>query len=473
MQRFSSDYQSFFAIKNSTYLSIDMSKTITIKKGLNIHLAGEAVKTVSTVEAEVFAIKPADFPGVFPKLLVNAGDPVKAGSQLFYDKYRENIKFTSPISGRVSEIRRGAKRVLLEIKILPDSTQEYLDFGKVDPNKLTRAEIIDKLLESGIWPMIRQRPYNVIASPDDNPKAIFISGFDTAPLAPDYNFIVDGQNQTFQAGIDALKKLTNGKIHLNLHADVTSSQVFTQCKNVEINYFKGPHPTGNVGVQINKLSPINKGDVVWHVRPAEVLTIGYLFIQGKFNAERIIALTGSEVLKPHYIKTKIGALARSFTTNNLNSGKLRYISGNPLTGTKIDREGFLGFYDSQVTILPEGDYFEFFGWALPGFGKFSFSKTFFSWLGSKKKKYTLDTNLHGGHRALVMTGQYEKVFPFDIYPMQLLKAIMAKNIDQMENLGIYEVVEEDFALCEFIDTSKTEMQAIVREGLDFLRKEMN
>ena len=450
-----------------------MSKTITIKKGLDINLTGEAVKAVATVEAEMFAIKPADFHGIFPKLLVNEGDEVKAGTLLFFDKYRENIKFTSPVSGTIAEIRRGAKRVLLEIKIRANSNHDFVDFGKADPNKLSRAEIVEKLLESGVWPMIRQRPYNVIAHPDHSPKAIFISGFDTAPLAPDYNFIVDGQNEAFQAGIDALKKLTDGKIHLNLTGDSTPSPVFSQCKNVEINYFKGPHPTGNVGVQINKIDPINKGDVVWHVRPSEVLTIGKLFLEGRYNSERIVAISGSEVLKPHYIKTKIGALARNLTANNLASGKLRYISGNPLTGTKIDREGFLGFYDSQITILPEGDYFEFFGWALPGLGKFSFSKTFFSWLGSKKKKYSLDTNLHGGHRAFVMTGQYEKVFPFDIYPMQLLKAILAKNIDQMENLGIYEVVEEDFALCEFIDTSKTEMQAIVREGLDFLRKEMN
>jgi Na+-transporting NADH:ubiquinone oxidoreductase subunit A len=450
-----------------------MSKTITIKKGLNINLVGEAAKTITAVEAEMFAIKPSDFHGVFPKILVNEGDTVKAGTQLFFDKYRENIKFTSPVCGKITELRRGAKRVLLEIKIQADSTNDFVDFGKSDPNNLNREQIVERLLESGVWPMIRQRPYNVIANPDHNPKSIFISGFDSAPLAPDYNLIVEGQNTAFQAGIDALKKLTDGKIHLNLQADAAVSPVFTQCKNVEINHFNSLHPAGNVGVQINKLSPMTKGDILWHIRPSEVLTIGKLFLEGRFNAERIIALTGSEVIKPQYMKTKIGAMARNLSQNNVNSGKIRYISGNPLSGIKIDREGYLGYYDSQMTILPEGDYSEFFGWALPGFGKYSFSRTFLSWLGSGKKKYRLDTNIHGGHRAFVMTGQYEKVFPFDIYPMQLLKAIMAKNIDQMENLGIYEVVEEDFALCEFIDTSKTEMQAIVREGLDFLRKEMN
>ncbi len=450
-----------------------MSKTITIRKGLDINLVGEAAKNITEIDAGMFAIKPTDFHGVFPKLLVSEGDTVKAGTPLFYDKYRENIKFTSPVSGTVVELRRGAKRVLLEIKIQAGSTNDFIDFGKTDPDKLTRAQITEKLLDSGIWPMIRQRPYNVIANPDDLPKAIFIPGFDSAPLAPDYNLVVEGKSQIFQAGINALRKLTDGKVHLNLRDAKNASTVFRDCRNVEITYFEGPHPAGNVGVQINKINPINKGDIVWHVRPSEVLTIGKLFTEGRFDAERIIALTGSEVLKPQYIKTKIGASARNLTQNNLSAGKLRFISGNPLSGSKIDREGYLGFYDSQLTILPEGDYHEFFGWALPGLGKFSFSRTFFSWLGSKKKKYRLDTNLHGGHRAFVMTGQYEQVFPYDIYPMQLLKAILAKNIDQMENLGIYEVDEEDFALCEFIDTSKTEMQDIVREGLDFLRKEMN
>jgi Na+-transporting NADH:ubiquinone oxidoreductase subunit A len=449
-----------------------MSETIVIKQGLDIKLLGEAEKNITEIEAGCYAVKPTDFPGVFPKLLVAEGDQVKAGTSLFFDKYRENIYFSSPVSGTIKEIRRGAKRVVLEITVTADSQNTYEDFGKADPSTLDREKIIEKLLKSGVWPMIKQRPYSVIANPADKPKAIFISAFDSSPLAPDYNFIVENYSKEFQTGINALAKLTAGKIHLNLKAGNQASKVFTTCTNVQVNYFKGPHPAGNVGIQINKIDPINKGETVWVLRPQEVLSIGRLFLEGRYNAERIIAFTGSEVLKPRYFKTKVGACLHKFSEGNIKPGKLRIISGNPLTGTKIDRDGYIGFYHSQVTVIPEGDYFEFLGWAMPSLNKFSFSKTFFSWL-TPKRKYRLDTNLNGGHRAFVMTGEYEKVFPMNIYPMQLLKAILVKDIDLMENLGIYEVDEEDFALCEFIDASKTEMQAIVREGLDYIRKEMN
>lgn len=450
-----------------------MADTITIKQGLDINLLGDAEKVITEVDAGMYAIKPIDFIGVFPKVVVQEGDKVKAGSQLCFDKYRDNIWFTSPVSGTVKEVRRGAKRVLLEIIIEPDAQQQYEDFGKAAPNNLDRDQVLDKMLKSGVWPVIRQRPYTVIANPDDNPKAIFVSAFDTSPLAPDYNFIVEGQAEAFQTGLDALKKLTTGKIHLNLKGNGDNSSVFTNAKNVQINYFSGPHPAGNVGTQINKLDPVNKGEVVWHLRPQEVITIGRLFLEGRYNSERIIALAGSEVVKPMYIKTRIGASIKEIIKDNLKDGKLRFISGNPLTGKKIDKNGFISFYDSQLTVLPEGDYYEMFGWVLPGFGKFSFSRTFFSWLHPKDKKYRMDTNFHGGPRAFVITGEMEKVFPFDIYPMQLLKAIMIEDIDAMENLGIYEVDEEDFALIEFIDTSKTEAQYIVRKGLDIMRKEMS
>jgi Na+-transporting NADH:ubiquinone oxidoreductase subunit A len=450
-----------------------MSKTITIKQGLNINLLGEAEKIINEIEAGFYAIKPIDFHGVFPKLLVNEGDKVKAGTQLFYDKYRENIKFSSPVSGTVKEIRRGAKRVLLEVTIEADAVQTFVDFGKADPNALSREAIVEKMIKSGVWPVIRQRPYTVIANPDDDPKAIFISGFDTAPLAPDYDLIVHGQGEAFQAGIDALKKLTSGTIHLNLPAGDANSKVFTNSENVQINYFKGPHPAGNTGPQINKIDPINKGEVIWQLRPQEVLTIGRLFLEGVFNAERVIALTGSEVKKPRYFKTKIGASIAEMTSDNIVDGKVRYISGNVRTGRKIDRIGFIGFYDAQVTVIPEGDYYEMFGWALPGFGKFSYSRSFPTLPGNKNKKYRLDTNYHGGERAFVMTGEMEKVFPFDIYPMQLIKSIMIEDIDAMEKLGIFEIDEEDFALVEYIDTSKTEIQTIVRQGIDLMRKEMS
>jgi Na+-transporting NADH:ubiquinone oxidoreductase subunit A len=450
-----------------------MSKTYTIKQGLNINLLGEAEKTIIEFESGLYAVKPPDFNGVFPKMLVHEGDKVKAGTQIFFDKYRENIRFTSPVSGTIKEIRRGAKRVLLEVAIEADDIQEYEDFGKADPNKLTKEDIIEKMLASGVWPLIRQRPYTVVADPDDIPKAIFISGFDTAPLAPDYDLIVHNQGEAFQAGIDALKKLTPGTVFLNLATGEANSKVFTNSKNVTINYFKGPHPAGNAGTQINKISPVNKGEVIWHLRPQEVIIIGKLFLEGRFNAEKIIALTGSEVVRPQYFKTRIGASIAEMVNNNTKEGKVRYITGNALTGRKIDKNGFIGFYDGQVTVLPEGDYYEMFGWALPGFGKFSYSRAFPTILNGKNKKYRLDTNFHGGPRAFVMTGEMEKVFPFDIYPMQLIKAIMIEDIDAMEKLGILEIDEEDFALVEYIDTSKTEIQTIVRKGIDLMRKEMS
>lgn len=449
-----------------------MSDVIKIRKGLRINLLGDAELTVTEIQPKLCAIKPTDFQGVFPKLLIKEGDEVKTGTPLFFDKYREKILFTSPVSGMVKEIHRGEKRVLLEIIIESDGKNDAVDFGKADPNKLNRTEIVEKMLTSGVWPVIRQRPYSIIADPETSPKAIFISAFDTAPLAPDYDLIIHGHGETFQAGIDALSKLTDGAIHLNVSADALPSKVFTNSKNVQINKFSGVHPAGNAGTQIAHLDPINKGEVVWYLRPQEVLHIGRLFQTGQVDATRMVALTGSEVKRPHYIRTKIGSCIIDMVKDSLTNDNVRFISGNPLTGEKIEKTGYVGFYDSQVTVLPEGDHYEFFGWALPGFHKFSFSRSFFSWL-RPSKKYRLDTNYHGGERAFVMTGQYERVFGWDIYPMQLIKSIMYEDIDEMEKLGIYEVDEEDFALCEFIDTSKTEIQAIIRKGLDLMRKEMS
>ncbi len=449
-----------------------MSTVHTIRKGLDIKLLGEAEKTVVDLNSRLFAVKPVDFIGCFPKILVEEGTEVKAGSPLFFDKYRDDIYFTSPVSGKVIEIRRGAKRKLLEIVVESDGKNETLDFGSSEVTALSREEITEKMLKSGVWPVIRQRPYSVVANPKDTPKSIFIPAFDSSPLAPDYDLMVHGHGEEFQAGLDVLSKLTNGDVFLNVHADKTFSKVFLNAKNVKINSFRGPHPSGNVSVHISKLNPINKGDIVWYVSPQDVLTIGRLFTTGKYDATRLVALTGSEVLKPRYYKTTLGASIGNMVKDNVKEGKLRFISGNVLTGDKIEKEGFLGYYHQQITVVPEGDYFEFFGWGKPGFGKWSFSRSFPAFL-TPRKKYRLDTNLHGGKRAFVMTGEFEKVFPFDIYPMQLIKAVLVKDIDLMENLGIYEIDEEDFALCEVIDTSKTEIQKIIRDGLDMMRKEMS
>lgn len=453
-------------------MKVDMSTVTKIKKGLDIKMIGEAEKTIKDLVTDQFAIKPTDFIGVFPKMLVKEGELVKTGTPLFVDKYRDNIVFTSPVSGKVKEVKRGPKRVLLEIKIEADGREEAIDFKAENPEDLGREAVVKKLIDSGVWPFIRQRPYSVIANPVDKPKAIFISAFDTAPLAADNDLIVHGHGEAFQTGINALRKLTEGKVQLNIDAKSTHSKVFTNTKGVEINKFSGPHPAGNVGVQINKISPINKGEVVWYLYPQDVLTIGRLFLTGTFDASRLIALAGSEVLRPAYYKTKIGASIEPLVKGNVTAVEKRYISGNVLTGKQIELDGYIGFYHNELTVIPEGNYFELLGWALPGFNKFSMSRSYPSFL-FKNKKYRLDTNYHGGERALVMTGEFEKVFPFDIYPMQLIKAIMIEDIDLMENLGIYEVDEEDFALCEVVDTSKTNIQVIIRRGLDLMRKEMS
>ena len=449
-----------------------MSEVIKIKKGFNINLLGEAEKTISEIQPRQCAIKPTDFHGVFPKMAVQEGDEVKVGTVLFWDKYRDNILFTSPVSGRVLEVRRGAKRVLEEVVIENNGRYEAVDFGKTDPAGMSREAAVEKLLKSGAWPLIRQRPYTIIANPADDPKAIFISAFDTAPLAPDYDLIVHGHGDAFQAGIDVLAKLTSGPIFLNINGAEGTSKVFTNSKNVRITQFHGKHPAGNVGTQIAHLAPVNKGELVWHLRPQDVIHIGKLFLTGKVDPTRIVALTGSEVKKPHYFRTVLGSSIEEMVKDNLKGGNVRFVSGNALTGTQIDKLGFVGFYDSQLTVLPEGDHYEFLGWAVPGVNKLSFSKTFLSSF-LPKRKWRLDTNLNGGERAFVMTGRYEKVFGWDILPLQLLKSIMIEDIDQMEKLGIYEVDEEDFALVEFIDTSKHDIQEIVRHGLDLMRKEMS
>ena len=444
-----------------------------IKKGLTINLAGKAEKFFGkTVPNDLYAIKPTDFHGLIPRLLVKEGDMVKAGTVLFTDKGRTDILFTSPVSGQVIAINRGERRAIQEVVVKADATVAYETFVTGNPLEMTREQIIDNLLKSGLWPKLRQRPYNIIASPQDVPKSIFISAFDTAPLAPDYDFIILGAEKDFQTGIDALSKLTNGKVHISVNNDYPASPAFTQVKNATCSYFQGPHPAGTVGVQIQRIDPINKGEVIWILGPQDVVSIGRLFAKGIYDASKLVALTGSQVTNPRYYRIIGGACIKSFTEGNIKQGATRYISGNPLTGNKIHPDGYIGFYDSQITVIPEGNQFELFGWAKPGFGKFSLSRSFWSWL-TPDHQFQINTNMHGGHRSLVMTGGYERVFPMNIYPMQLIKAIIAEDIDQMERLGIYEVTEEDFALCEFVCPSKTEIQSLIRKGLNVMIREMS
>ena len=448
-----------------------MAETVKIRKGLNIKLKGKAEKVYVDVPiSETVAVKPTDFTNLRVKLLCQVGDEVKAGTALFCDKDNDKVVFTSPVSGEVVEVKRGDKRKILEIKVLADKEIMYEPFKQANPADLSREEIIEWMLKSGTWPLVRQRPFEIIANPEDTPKAIFISAFNSAPLAPDNDFILHGHGEEFQAGLDAVGKLSGGKVHLNINASATASKVFTNSTGVQINKISGPHPAGNVGVQIHHIDAVNKGEVVWHLSPQDVLMVGRLFIGGKYDASRVVALTGSEVKKTRYHKTIIGTSIKNMIADNIEGDNVRYISGNVLTGTQIDADGYLGFYDAQVTVIPEGNESRFLGWLAPGFDKFSLSRTFFSWL-TPEKEYSLNSNMNGESRAYVVTGQYEQVLPMDIYPVQMLKSIMIGDVEQLENLGIYEVAEEDFALCEYVCTSKVEVQDLIRQGLDMVKKE--
>jgi len=451
-----------------------MGKFIKLKKGFTINLAGKASpKVVELDQPETFVIKPTDFHGIYmPKVVVKEGDNVKAGTPLFHDKKHENIQFTAPVSGEVVEVKRGEKRKLLEIKILADKNVEYESFPKFSVSEianLSATDIKNQILKSGLWPSFIQRPFGIVADPGATPKAIHISAFDTHPLAPDYSILFKGQDSAFQVGVDILRKLTTGVVHINTHSTSELSTVFSQVKGAEVNKFSGPHPAGCVGVQIHHLDPINKGDVVWTINPQGVIQIGKLFTEGIYDATKLIALAGSEVKNPQYYKTLTGACVKKFITDNLTNDHVRVISGNPLTGTSIGKDGHIGFFDHQVTVLPEGDYYEFIGWITPGAKKLSFHRSIglFSFLSPGKER-VVDTNMHGEPRAFVQSGIFEQVTPMDVLPTHLLKSILAEDIDEMEALGIYEVIEEDLALCEFVDVSKHKVQEILRDGLDMV-----
>ena len=451
-----------------------MAEAIKIKKGLNIKMNGQAEKIyLKAPRAKTFAIKPVDWHGLTPKIIPKLCDQVKVGTPIFYDKYHPEIKFTSPVSGILLSINRGERRRIIEVVVEDDGKDTQETFLQRDPAQLTREQIVENLLESGLWPMIRQRPYSVIARPTKTPKSIFISAFDTSPLAPDYDFLLKDMEEDFQWGVNVLKQLTEGKVHLNLDGRYPSIRTLSNIEGVEINRFKGPHPAGNVGIQISRLDPINKGDVVWVVQPQDVVAIGRLFKTGAYDPSMVVALTGARVEKPQYFKTIRGVAVAPLLEKQLKDGDKRVISGNVLNGTSIDAEsGYVGFFDSQLTVIPEGNYYELFGWMMPGFKKMSVARSFASTWLTPNRKFDMDTNFHGGKRAFVMTGEYEKVLPMDIYPMQLLKAILVNDIDKMEQLGIYELDEEDMALCEFVCTSKTPVTQILRDGLKSMRKEM-
>ena len=449
-----------------------MSKDIRIKKGLNINLVGAAEQTTSkAVLSNVYAIQLSDFHGITPKMIVKQGAEVKAGEPLFYNKNIENMLFVSPVSGELVEIERGDRRRILTLKILADKTQEAFAGAALDVEKASKEELKAALLKSGCWPFIKQRPYDVVANPDATPKSIFISGYSSAPLQADLDYVLQGKEKELQAAITALGKLTPGKVHVTVGSSGNSP--LATLNGIELHKVSGPHPAGLVGTHISKLDPINKGETVWTVSPQDLVIIGEYLLTGKFNAERVVALAGSSVKAPKYYSTKIGAEISTFLyASGVNEENFRVINGDVLTGTKSKPDGYLGFYNNTVTVIPEGDDYELFGWNKPVFNKISATRALtFSWM-QPNKKYELDTNTNGEHRAFVVTGQYEEVFPMDIFPMQLLKACMVKDLDEMEQLGLYEVAPEDFSLTEFICISKQPHQKIIREGLDLLQKEI-
>lgn len=450
-----------------------MSETIKIKKGLDINLKGKANEVYGKAQLpELFSVRPDDFHGIKPKTVVKEGDQVKVGSVLFYDKNNPDVKVCSPVSGEVVAVNRGERRKVLDISIKSDGAFTSEAFTKGKPKEMKADEVKSLLSNAGFLAFLKQRPYDVVANPNDKPKAIFISGFDTAPLAPNYDFIMVGREEEFQLGIDALSAITGVQINIGINID-QASKLYKKAKGVQLYEFEGPHPAGNVGVQIHHVDPINKGDIVWTINPQDVAMIGKAFMTGSIDYSRSIVLAGSSVKTPAYFKTVYGAAISMMVANNVEGDNVRYISGNPLTGTQISADGYLGAFDAQITVIPEGNKNnEFLGWIMPRLNKFSVNHSYFSWLFGGNKEYDVDTNLNGGERAFIMSGEYDKVFPMDIYPEFLVKAIIAQDIDKMEQLGIYEVAPEDFALCEFVCTSKIETQRIVREGLDFLRKEL-
>ncbi|WP_315339574.1 Na(+)-translocating NADH-quinone reductase subunit A [Hoylesella oralis] len=449
-----------------------MANVFKLRKGLDINLKGKAAEEkVSLGASEEYALVPDDFTGMVPKVVVREGDVVRAGDALFVDKRYPEIGFASPVSGSVSAIVRGDRRKVLHVKVKADAQQQYADFGKKkEVGSMSGEDVKNALLEAGLFGYIDQLPYAVSTNPQTAPKAIFVSALRDKPLAGDFEFELKGNEHDFQTGLTALSKIA--KTYLGIGAR-QRAEALTSARNVEINIFDGPCPAGNVGVQINHLSPVNKGEVVWTVEPTAVIFFGRLLNEGRVDLRRTVAVGGSKIVEPIYVETLVGTPLSAILKDRLYAEKhVRIINGNPLTGKRDTLNGFLGAHTSEITALPEGDDAdEFLGWILPRTNQFSMSRSYFSWLQKKTKKYDLDARIKGGERHMIMSGEYDSVLPMDIYGEFLIKAIIAQDIDKMEQLGIYEVAPEDFALAEFVDSSKLELQRIVREGLNMLRKE--
>lgn len=447
-----------------------MHKKIQIKKGLDIKLVGKSKKIITNSNNSiVYAIKPKDFYQITPKLLVKIGQNVEAGSPIFSSKENEKIVFCSPVSGIINEIIKSEKKEILSIKIKSSSSQNFLKHPIIDLKKVNSDEIKIYFYKTGLFPFIEQRPYGIIANPNDTPKEIVISGINSAPLSPDIDFILQGKKTELQMALTALKKMTTGKVHVTIK---NKNSIFNSLKDIEIHYGSGPHPIGNVSIQIEKINPINKGEKIWTIHAEDLVVIGEMISKGIFNLERIIAISGSKVKNPHYKKVISGAKISDILESNIIGNNNRIIDGNVLTGTTSYMNEFLGYKTNQITVIEEGNDYQFFGWQIPQTKKFSITRALmFSFL-TPNKKYDLNTNTNGDYRSFVLTGHLDKVFPQNIYPLELLKAALAKEIDRMEKLGIYEVIPEDFALTEFIDVSKNNHQEIIRQAINLMIKEV-
>lgn len=449
-----------------------MSNNIRLTKGLDIPVSGAAaMQCERTVIGETVAVSPCEFRGLVPRLLVKEGDSVLCGTPVLADKKCPDILFTSPVSGTVKAVVRGEKRKLLEVLIETDGKNAGVDFGKKDVSALSAEEVKEALLRSGLWPSFVQRPYGIIASPADTPDAIFVSAFSTAPLAADVDFTCKDEDKYIQTGIDAVAKLAAKGVVVSYRKGGNSP--LEKLQNVQKFWFEGKHPAGNVGVQIHHLRPVRKGDVVWTVTPMMLAAIGKLFSTGRLDLSRKVAVTGPAAICPAYITTVPGVKMRELQDFvGAEAEGIRIISGDLLSGACVGIEGSLRFRDNQVSIIREGNEYEMFGWAKPvRTSQFSSSMTYFSWL-TPGRKYDMDTNLHGGERAFVVSDVYGKVLPMNLFPVYLAKACLAGNIEDMEKYGILEVLEEDLALCEFVCPSKIDIQSIISDGIDLMLKEM-
>lgn len=448
-----------------------MANVIKLRKGLDINLKGKAAKQKFSVKAAAqYALVPDDFVGMTPKVVVREGDKVKAGDALFVNKKQTDVKFASPVSGVVQAVVRGDRRKVLRVVVEADKDQQYVDFGQKQVASLDGDAVVKALLEAGLFGYINQLPYAVSTTSDQKPRAVFVSALRDMPLAGDFEYELQGNEEDFQTGLTALSKVA--PVYLGIGAKQTS-KALTEAKDVEVNVFDGPCPAGNVGVQVNNIAPVNKGEVVWTVDPTAVIFFGRLFRTGKVDLRRLVAVAGSEITKPEYAEVLVGQPIADLLEGRLAAkNHVRIINGNPLTGRKATMDDFVGGHTSEITVIPEGDNVdEMLGWILPRTNDFSVSRSYFSWLFGKNKEYALDARVKGGERHMIMSGEYDKVLPMDIYAEYLIKAIIAGDIDRMEQLGIYEVAPEDFAVAEFVDSSKLELQHIVRQGLDMLRKE--